>query len=188
MASEKNKTNSYKRKKDGSPIKTIPQNQAEQSYCNETTANTPTKQSQQGILSGKKWSECKKTDKIMTIATIFIAAFTLILLTIIYFQYSAFVDAAHVENRAYLVLACEIDTPIIGKPPHARWEVKNIGKKLLLIKSGIQMFLVWQVSIRIFGYPPLIGKPPILVISLEMLPLKMMFGRLANQLQGLCFY
>ncbi len=128
MASEKNKTNSYKRKKDGSPIKTIPQNQAEQSYCNETTANTPTKQSQQGILSGKKWSECKKTDKIMTIATIFIAAFTLILLTIIYFQYSAFVDAAHVENRAYLVLACEIDTPIIGKPPHARWEVKNIGK------------------------------------------------------------
>jgi hypothetical protein len=52
----------------------------------------------------KKWNECDKTDRVMAITTIVIAGCTVLLLVISAVQIWKYIDAVHVENRAYVNL------------------------------------------------------------------------------------
>jgi hypothetical protein len=81
------------------------------------------------ILIGKTWKECDKTDRVMAITTIIIAAFTAFLLLVSYLQVSIYIDATHIENRAYLVISNIIpDTLLDGNTIKAQIVITNNGK------------------------------------------------------------
>jgi hypothetical protein len=75
-----------------------------------------------------KWKKEKMTDRFMIYLTAIIAVGGLIIVGLTCRQMSIYIDATHIENRAYLVASGQIDPPRAGQRLHVRWEIKNVGK------------------------------------------------------------